>query len=420
MRVLWFTNTPSNAAEKLGVKVHGGGWISSLEKLITANNSISLGIVFYHEADTDQEFDIGSTRYYAIGIRNNNPVMRIASRYTGRWQNDEKLPSLLAAVQNFKPDVIHIFGSENAFGKIIPKTQVPVIIHIQGILTPYLDQWFPKGVSNTRILRLSPLMQSLRATGFYFDYKQLARRASREANIMASCGYFMGRTKWDAAVVKFMSPKAQYFHCEEVLRADFWQSGWSYRPHEKTIISTTINPNIYKGLDIILKTARLLTNQINFSFQWNIYGIHASNPVVLLFEKLMNTSFANYNVVFAGPLDAPALVQKLTDTSLFVHPSHIDNSPNSVCEAMLLGVPVIAANTGGVGSLIDDGEDGLLYPDADQYLLADAITRLAADTAKLQALSEKARLRAQLRHNNEAILARIIEIYHTVQKQHTL
>jgi glycosyltransferase involved in cell wall biosynthesis len=416
MRVLWFTNTPSNAAQKLGIKVHGGGWISSLENLITANSEVSLGIVFYHEAENDQQFDIGNTRYYAIGIRNNNPVARIAGRYTGRGQDDEKISSLLAAVQNFQPDVIHIFGSENGFGKIIPKTKVPVIIHIQGILTPYLDQWFPKGVSNAKILRLSPVMQTLRATGFYFDYKQLTRRAEREAAIMASCRYFMGRTKWDAAVVKFMSPKASYFHCEEVLRADFWQEGWSYRQREKIIISTTINPNIYKGLDIILKTARLLTNQVDFSFQWNIYGIHANNQVVLLFEKLMNTSFANYHVVFAGPLHATALVQKLTDTSLFVHPSHIDNSPNSVCEAMLLGVPVIAANTGGVGSLIDDGEDGLLYPDADQYLLADLITRLASDKEKLHALSEKARARAKLRHNNEAILARIMAIYTTVQQ----
>ncbi len=60
-------------------------------------------------------------------------------------------------------------------------------------------------------------------------------------------------------------------------------------------------------------------------------------------------------------------------------PSHIENSPNALCEAMLVGTPCIAAFVGGVPSLVRHGEEGLLYHDADPFALAGAVDRLLGD-----------------------------------------
>lgn len=46
MKVLWFCNTPSNAAAELGSNSKGGGWISSLETLVTEQTDIELGLLF--------------------------------------------------------------------------------------------------------------------------------------------------------------------------------------------------------------------------------------------------------------------------------------------------------------------------------------------------------------------------------------
>ena len=51
----------------------------------------------------------------------------------------------------------------------------------------------------------------------------------------------------------------------------------------------------------------------------------------------------------------------------------MDNSPNSLCEAMAVGMPVIASNIGGIPSLIDDEVNGLLFKvnDSNDLFLTD-------------------------------------------------
>lgn len=56
-----------------------------------------------------------------------------------------------------------------------------------------------------------------------------------------------------------------------------------------------------------------------------------------------------------------------------------EGAPTVILEAMLRGIPVIAARTGGVAELIEDGETGLLVPPDDAGAMARAIARMRAD-----------------------------------------
>lgn len=415
MKVLWFSNTPSNAAAELGASGKGGGWISSLETLVTERTSIELGIVFFYPMQEDKKIVRHSTTYYAIALEEKNALARVKDRFLLNLPTDSKIFKLLQVVDQFKPDIIHVFGSEEVFGMIAKYVNTPVALHIQGILTPYLDNWFPRGVSNWDILKRIPWKDSIRGAGLYFDYRTIAKMARREREIFSHCKYYMGRTFWDESVSRLLSPGSKYFHCEEVIRPMFNEHQWTKQAADKPfVISTTINPNIYKGLDIILKTAKLLKKQAGLKFTWNVYGINGNHVLVRLFEGLLEDSFSKYSVVFHGPVDADKLVSSLCQSHVFVHPSHIDNSPNSVCEAMLLGMPVIAANTGGVSSLLTDGKEGILYPDNDSYLLARHITDLASEPDNAVALGRQARVRAQNRHNSQAIVERLESIYQQI------
>ena len=61
---------------------------------------------------------------------------------------------------------------------------------------------------------------------------------------------------------------------------------------------------------------------------------------------------------------------------IYIAISHIENSPNSLCEALILGAPCIATNAGGTSSLIEDGNNGILIQDGDAYSMAGAIIEL--------------------------------------------
>ena len=72
-------------------------------------------------------------------------------------------------------------------------------------------------------------------------------------------------------------------------------------------------------------------------------------------------------------------------------PSRFEGFPLAVVEAMLAGLPIVAADVGSVSEAIRDGETGLLVPPEDPVALASAIRRLLEDRRLAARLGERAR-----------------------------
>jgi glycosyltransferase involved in cell wall biosynthesis len=68
--------------------------------------------------------------------------------------------------------------------------------------------------------------------------------------------------------------------------------------------------------------------------------------------------------------------------------------PTTVEEAMALGIPVVAANVGGVSEIVEDGETGFLVPPRDPEALVAATGPLLDDGTERRRMGETARLRA--------------------------
>ena len=99
---------------------------------------------------------------------------------------------------------------------------------------------------------------------------------------------------------------------------------------------------------------------------------------------------------------------------VFLSSSLIENSPNSVGEAMLLGVPVVSSEVGGVPSLFEGEEEGLFYPVEDTKTLARQIIRIFESDELAEKLSVAAKRKAALTHNPETNYERLLEIYHEI------
>jgi glycosyltransferase involved in cell wall biosynthesis len=90
------------------------------------------------------------------------------------------------------------------------------------------------------------------------------------------------------------------------------------------------------------------------------------------------------------------LVELLSRSALFAFPSDMDNSPYSVLEAMVAGLPVVATRVGGVPEMVVHGETGLLVGDDDRDLAA-AISTLLDDAGARERMGRAGRSRVEAR-----------------------
>jgi glycosyltransferase involved in cell wall biosynthesis len=86
-------------------------------------------------------------------------------------------------------------------------------------------------------------------------------------------------------------------------------------------------------------------------------------------------------VAFRGALPREQVLHELSRATAVVLSSEWENLPHAAVEALALGVPVVASAVGGVPEVVRDGENGLLVRPGDVAGLADALGRLADDTA---------------------------------------
>jgi glycosyltransferase involved in cell wall biosynthesis len=114
---------------------------------------------------------------------------------------------------------------------------------------------------------------------------------------------------------------------------------------------------------------------------------------------------------YAGTVHHEKLTDYLRDASLLALPSLEDNCPMVVLEAMAVGVPVVAANVGGVPDLIEHGKTGLLCNPLDAASIRDAVGKLLGAPELARQLAVEAKKRALERFHPVVIARRHLEIY---------
>ena len=405
MRILWFSVTPSLFNPHSNGH-NGGGWIASLEQIARNKNDIELGVAFNFQ-DNGFKYENDGVSYYPIKAEKRTLVGKLF----GNSDDKNRVAKYLQIIDDFKPDLIQIFGSENDFGIICKHTDIPVVIHMQGCIPPYHNALFPIGLKKSDFIFKKGLSFAYRIIGLRSE-KAFRKQAEIEIETIKSCHYFMGRTEWDKSLIGLFNPNATYFHCEEALRDSFINSNkqWNFSNEKKKTIVSVISRPWYKGCDLILKTAALLKRFTNIDFEWKVYGI----PEMKFYESVYDIKANNVNVRPMGTASKEELVDALCSSSCYVHPSYIDNSPNSICEAQIMGVPVLATNVGGISSIVNGGVDGLLFPANAPYTAAALIKKVIADEALSKTLSSNAIKRATDRHNPAKIGNRLVEIYETI------
>jgi glycosyltransferase involved in cell wall biosynthesis len=115
-----------------------------------------------------------------------------------------------------------------------------------------------------------------------------------------------------------------------------------------------------------------------------------------------------------GFVDREKLKEWLRGSTLLALPSLEDNCPMTVLEAAAAGVPVVAANVGGVPDLVADGKTGLLCDPLNATSMSGAVEKILTQPELARALVAEASRSALARFHPEVIARRHLEIYREV------
>ena len=126
-------------------------------------------------------------------------------------------------------------------------------------------------------------------------------------------------------------------------------------------------------------------------------------------ERLVAEYGLSERVVLAGHVERAW--QTFAAIDVAVLPSQHEGFPNSLIEAMAVGVPIVASDVGGIRDAIRNGDTGWLAAPGDYSSLHGALSRSLADTAAAAQMADRAREAAAREYSQEAVMARLESLY---------
>ena len=375
MKVLWICNVPiPEAKEVMGdetqVRV---SWLVGISEAL--RKKVDLYIAYTSHERTE----------IAAGKGNQVTFIAIPRSKKAVNQFDEQLENELVKVYDMiKPDAIHVFGTEfphtlsviNASKKAGRNNST--IVSIQGLVSIYAGHYtanVPEWVTHFYTVR-----DILRHCNILGAAKEFEARGRYEIEALKGAEHVIGRTDWDEACAKMFHPEIKYHFNNEILRDSFYQNEWKYENCDRHRIFMSQGGVPYKGFHYMIEALAVLKRQYP-DVSLYITERDFVNPKGLK-EKIRLNSYQYYlrkliikyglekNIHFLGTLDEKQMCEQYLRANVFVLPSAIENSPNSLGEAMLLGTPTVVADVGGVKNMIEHEKEGFVYQHDAPYMIA--------------------------------------------------
>jgi len=296
------------------------------------------------------------------------------------------------------------------------------IVNIQGLCYIYEKHYnadLPNKVVNNFTLR-----DLLKWDNITLQKKKFLKRGKYEIEALKLAKNVIGRTDWDKACTLQINPSLKYFHCNETLRSSFYEKKWEYENCEKHSIFVSQASYPIKGFHKMIEALTIIVKQfpdvkvyttgkdlLNLSFKDKL----KLNSYQRYLIKLIKKNNLQNNIQFLGFLDETQMCDRYLKSNCFVSCSAIENSPNSVGEATLLGVPTVSSDVGGVKNLLMHNEEGYVYPFNESYMLAYYVGEIFKNNDLIQSMSKNARLHAKEIYDKENNINTLIKIYKRIK-----
>lgn len=413
MNILWITNIVFPEAQRLlkgeGSLKASGGWMLGAAQALTQQEGINL-VVASVSPDVKQLTNLKGEKieYYLIPYGKGNN--KYNSSYESFWREIK---------EKVCPDVVHIHGSEFTHGLAYVRAcgNDNVVVSIQGLVSIY-ERYYYAGLTRGDILK-NYTFRSVFGRSTLNGRRSFYTRGLLEKELLQRVNHIIGRTSWDKAHSWAYNPQAHYYVVGETLRPEFYSNQWEYsRCVHHSIFLSQANYSV-KGLHMVLSAMPLVLRHYPDAVL-RVAGsditkhdslkswINYSDYGRIIYRVIKNGDLEGV-VTFTGPLDGAAMKKEYLSTNVFICPSTIENSPNSLGEAQMLGVPVIASYVGGVADMMA-GDEAHLYRFEEIEMLAAKICEVFSAGENQPQLHEM-REKAFHRHNSERNSVDLLNVY---------
>ena len=162
-----------------------------------------------------------------------------------------------------------------------------------------------------------------------------------------------------------------------------------------------------KGAHILIAGfARLLKNNPQRNLILRIAGDGTQMPQL---QQQVKDLGIESSVEFLGMLEDVRQAYKTLD--IYVQPSFAEGLPNSVIEAMLLGLPVVVTNIGGNSDLVKSDESGLLFPAGDDEALTACLQRYLDEPELANAMAAAGKQHIRDTYGFDKVVDQLLELY---------
>lgn len=418
MKVLWTVNLiPGAVTAKLGKTSEVlGGWVESMAAQLCKNSEIELGIVCKCEEKLEFCETIDGITYFSLYYNSKTSLAELEAKCA-------------AIAESFKPDIINIEGTEFLHARAMQlaarKRDIPAVVSLQGILNgQYAYQCGQLQVDDMMLSKslteiFAGWIMHLRKTRWYKP------RMKAEKEIIENADYILGRTTWDRAHSYALNPTAKYYPCSRILRTPFYEKKWSIDKMQRHSIYVGNGYNALKGAHfVVMALPYLIKEYPDVKVYVAGYKPYTDNDkrsplkkgYAAYLKKLVADLGVEEHIEFTGPLKAPDVAEKLANVNAYVLCSTIENSPNTLGEAMMVGTPCVSAYVGGVSDMATDGEEALFYRNDDPKLLAWNLKRIFDSDELALSLSENGKKKALVTHDPERNAQLLIDAYTNILK----
>lgn len=419
MKIFWLVNTIfPYPAEKLNIKkTVFGGWLNSLLGEIIKSKEINeIAVASLYSGKEVKKYRDNKITYYLIPSQNQ---IKYSKKIT---------KELINILIEFNPDLVHVHGTEYPQSLSIIeasiKNNIKNLVSIQGLISKCgLNYNFFAGISLNDIIFNITLRDIYKREFLFLQSLKFKKRGKYEIETLKKTDCIVGRTSWDNAHSYNICGINKYKKCNESLRETFYNSDWNIANVERNSIFISQASYTIKGFHKMILAANIVKRKYsNLKIYVAGTDITKSNSTSF-FERFKLSGYGKFlkrliaknklqdNIIFIGLLNEQEILSMLLKSHVFVQTSSLENSPNSLGEAMLIGMPCIASYVGGVSDMLLDKREGLLYPFNEHEMLAKYIIDIFENDEYAVSLGSNAQNHAKKTHDIKINSNQMIGIY---------